>query len=78
MMWRNTFPEPQPDSASYDMWLVTFDTWHVTPDMQHMTYDVWQVEEGEHSLEMSSPYLMRFGSECVLETFEQKDDLLIN
>ena len=39
---------------THDMWNVTHDMWHVTRG------------GGEHSLKMSSPYLLRFGKDSVL------------
>ena len=35
---------------------------------------MWHVEGGEHSVNISSPQLIRFDSEGVLKTFVQKDD----
>ena len=35
---------------------------------------MWQLEGGEHSLNITSPKLIRFGSESVLKIFYEKDD----
>ena len=37
---------------------------------------MWHVVEGEHSLKLSDPELLGFGSEGVLKIFEHKDDRL--
>ena len=39
-----------------------------------MTCDMRGMERGEHSLKISGPYLILFGSEGVLKIFEQMDD----
>ena len=68
-MWHLT---PDTWHLTYDTWHVTPDMWNVTPDMWHMTCDTWHdtwhvthgtMVEGEHSLKISAPQLLRFGQE---------------
>ena len=39
-----------------------------------MTCDMWHIEGGEHSLNISVPLLLWFGSDGVFQDFYEKDD----
>ena len=52
------------------------DTWHLTLDTWHLTCDTWW--EGEHSLKIAAPYLLRFGFIDVLKVWRKRVTQLFN
>ena len=52
------------------------DTWHLTPDTWCVTLDMWHMVEGEYSLKMAVPQLLRFGIDIVLKILNKKDHRL--
>ena len=59
-------------------WHVTRDMWHVTCDIWHVTRDTWHVWGGEHSLNISAPYLLPFVIYDIMKIWRKRMNHLMN